>query len=95
MPFDIDNSAPTIEVEPTRKEGEQTLVSFVVSDAHSPVQHAEYSFDAEHWQILYPIDGIPDSRSERFQVLLNTKTIGRLVIRATDAMNNMATAAVP
>ncbi len=95
MPFDIDTSAPTIEVEPTREEGEQTLVSFVVSDTHSPVQHAEYSFDAEHWQILYPIDGIPDSLSERFQILLNTKTIGRLVIRATDALNNMATAAVP
>ena len=94
-PFDIDNSAPTIEVEPTRTEGGQTLVSFVVRDAHSPVQHAEYSFDAEHWQVLYPVDGIPDSRSERFEVSLDTDAVGRLVIRATDAMNNTATAAVP
>ena len=93
-PFDIDNSAPTIEVDPTRTEGARTFVGFVVRDAQSPVQHAEYSLDAERWQVLYPVDGIPDSRSERFELSLDAAAVGRLVIRTTDAMNNTATAAV-
>ena len=94
VPFDIDNSPPLIEVEVVQSQGEQSFVTFVVRDGYSPVRHVEYSLDTERWQVLYPVDGIPDSRMERFEVVLKAETVERLVIRATDAMNNVATAAV-
>ena len=71
------------------------MVPFVVTDTHSPVQHVEYSLNTERWQIVYPLDGIPDSREERFEVSLAAADVPRLIIRATDAMNNTATAAGP
>ena len=92
--FDIDNSPPRIEVGPPRPEGERTRVPFTVTDAHSPVQHVEYSLDANAWQALYPMDGISDSRTERFEIVLEQDvTAERIIIRASDTMGNLTTAA--
>ena len=92
-PVDIDNSAPTISLEPLRQEANQAVFAFVVTDSHSPVQHVEYSLDNERWQVVYPVDSIPDSRVERFEIALEPDAVERLVVRATDAMNNTATVA--
>ena len=94
-PFDIDNSPPRITLEPVRSEADRIVVPFVVTDSHSPVNHVEYSLNTEHWQVVYPVDGIPDSREERFEVSLVSADAARLIIRATDVMNNTATAAGP
>ena len=67
-PFDIDNSPPRIEIEPITSEGDRVVVTFTVRDSHTAVDTVEYSTDAEHWQVLYPVDGIADSRSERFEL---------------------------
>ena len=57
------------------------------------MQRVEYSLDASRWRIVYPKDGIPDSRREEFEVTLTDAEAGRsVIIRATDAMNNVATA---
>ena len=93
VPFDIDNSPPVIELQPTAQDADRAIVMFAVTDAHSPIQHVEYSLDTERWQVVYPSDGIPDSRTERFEVTVAGDAIDSLVIRATDAMNNTATAA--
>ena len=91
--FDIDNSPPRIEVGPPRPEGERTRVPFAVTDAHSPVQHVEYSLDANTWQALYPLDGISDSRTEQFEIVLEQDvTAERVIIRASDTMGNLTTA---
>ena len=95
IPFDIDNSPPRIDVEPLRSDAGQTIAPFVVTDSHSPVQHVEYSLDTKTWQVIYPVDGIPDSRSERFEILLGPTDASQVIVRATDAMNNTATAAGP
>ncbi len=90
--FDIDNSPPRIEIQPPAKPGAR-VISFVVRDDHSAVQRVEYSLDASRWRIVYPKDGIPDSRREEFEVTLDDSETGRnVIIRATDAMNNVATA---
>jgi hypothetical protein len=59
----------------------------------------EYSLDASRWRVVYPKDGIPDSRREEFEVVIDeNETAGsqpavvNVIIRATDAMNNVATA---
>ena len=57
------------------------------------MQRVEYSLDASRWRVAYPKDGIPDSRREEFEVTLDESEAGRsVIIRATDAMNNVATA---
>jgi hypothetical protein len=91
--FDIDNTSPRIEMQTPVRAGTRITVGFVVADAQSPVQRVEYSLDASRWRVVYPKDGIPDSRREEFEVTLNEADAGRgVIIRATDAMNNVATA---
>lgn len=90
--FDIDNTPPRIEITAPAKPGSRTI-DFVVRDDHSPIQRVEYSLDASRWRIVYPKDGIPDSRVEEFEIVLDESETGRnVIIRATDAMNNVATA---
>ena len=64
-----------------------------VHDEQSAVQRVEYSLDASRWREAYPVDGIPDSRREEFEVTLDEGEAARsIIIRATDTMNNVATA---
>jgi hypothetical protein len=91
--FDIDNTPPRIEAQPATRAGGQFTVTFAVRDEQSAVQRVEYSLDASRWRVVYPKDGIPDSRREEFEVVLDENEAARSVIlRATDAMNNVATA---
>ena len=68
-------------------------MTFQVSDTHSAVRRVEYSLDTEQWRLLFPLDGIADSRTERFTLTIDRDNLDRLVLRATDAMDNAATAA--
>ena len=62
-------------------------------DEQSAVLRVEYSLDASKWRVAYPVDGIPDSRREEFVVAVEDGAAARsVIIRATDAMNNVATA---
>ena len=89
---DIDNTAPRIELQPAARSAAGTTLAFIVRDEQSPVQRVEYSLDASRWRVVYPKDGIPDSRREEFAVTLNDSDGRSVIIRATDAMNNVATA---
>ena len=89
--FDIDNSSPTITVAPARPAGGRTVLPFTVRDGHSAVQRVEYSLDAKSWVVVYPLDGIPDSSEESFEVEVAGE-VSRVIIRATDTMNNGVTA---
>jgi len=43
--------------------------------------------------VAYPVDGIADSRREQFEVTLDEGDLSRsVIIRASDTMNNIATA---
>jgi hypothetical protein len=91
--FDIDNTPPKIDVQPATRSGARTTIGFVVRDDQSSVQRVEYSLDASRWRVVYPKDGIPDSRREEFEVTIDDSEATRsVIIRATDAMNNIATA---
>ena len=92
-PFDVDNSPPRIDVDAPRRDAGGLAVAFVVTDGHSPVRRVEYSLDTARWEVLYPLDGIADSRVERFRLVVDPGRIDRLALRATDALGNAATAA--
>jgi hypothetical protein len=91
--FDIDNTPPRIEAKPATRTAKRTTITFSVRDEQSAVQRVEYSLDASRWRVVYPKDGIPDSRREEFEVVLEEGEAARnVIIRATDAMNNISTA---
>jgi hypothetical protein len=89
--FDIDNTAPEIQVASAVRSGTRAVIAFSVSDEQSPVERVEYSLDASRWQVAYPVDGIADSREEKFEVSVDGEA-ARVIIRASDAMNNVSTA---
>lgn len=91
--FDVDNSPPSITITAVNKSASGTVTQFTVQDTHSPVQRVEYATNIGTWQIVYPIDGIPDSQSENFEITIGNETSsGQVTIRATDTLNNVSTA---
>ena len=87
--FDIDNTPPRIDIHPAQVGSNGVLISFTARDAQSIIERVEFSFDEHLWKVIYPIDGIADSRLESFEVASpEGETPRRLLLRATDAMNN-------
>ena len=90
--FDVDNTAPVIAIAPAASQG-ATTVRVTVRDAHSGVQRVEYAIGGEQWQVVYPADGLSDSREEVYEIALPAAADrARLVIRATDVLQNVSTA---
>jgi hypothetical protein len=90
--FEIDNTPPAVAVTAVRREGERTVIAFDVRDEDSAIQKAEYSLDGDRWHAIYPTDGIADSRTEAFELTLDSETAAGVVIRATDALSNTTSA---
>jgi hypothetical protein len=91
--FEIDNTPPTVTITGVRRDGTRTIIAFDVRDEHSAVQKAEFSLDGDRWQNIYPRDGIADARTEQFELVLEgTQAARGVIIRATDALNNVTSA---
>lgn len=93
--FEIDNTAPVVSVRGVRSEGTRTVISFDIKDDHSPIQRVEFSADGQRWRGVFPVDGIADSREEHYELVIEGEIPDRgITIRASDTMNNVATATV-
>lgn len=91
--FAIDNVPPVITVTSVRRDNGRATIAFDVRDANSSVQKVDYSLDGDKWQSVYPKDGIADSRFEQFELVLEGEAVSRgVTLRATDALNNTASA---
>jgi sugar lactone lactonase YvrE len=96
--FDIDNTPPTIETRDAR--ATPNVVTFTVRDGHSPIQRVEYAWNGGRWNLAYPVDGLLDSREERFELKLDASEggaqngSGAVVLRVSDALGNVATAVI-
>jgi hypothetical protein len=91
--FAIDNVPPVITVTSVRRDNGRVTIAFDVRDANSSVQKVDYSLDGDKWQSVYPKDGIADSRFEQFELVLEGDAVSRgVTVRATDALNNTASA---
>ena len=94
--FEIDNTPPTIDVTPAPGQAPTPgKATFTVRDSHSPIQRVEYSTSAGGWRLLYPVDGLLDSRDERFEIAREATSTEPIVLRATDTLSNVATAVLP
>jgi hypothetical protein len=93
--LEIDNTPPSIAIGAVRGERGRTIVPFEVTDDHSPIQRVEFSQDGQHWRSVFPVDGIADSKSERYELTIDGELGERgVTLRATDSMNNVSTAQV-
>ena len=91
--FEIDNTPPAIAVTGLTRSGGRVTIAFDVRDTDSSVQKVEYSLDGDRWQAIYPKDGIADSRFEQFDLVLEGDgALRAVIIRATDALNNVTSA---
>jgi hypothetical protein len=90
-PFEIDNTPPEITFDPARPAA-ASRIRFTVRDAQSAVDHVEYSIGGGAFVAITPTDGVADSREEHFELELPAGADpARVMIRATDAMQNVAT----
>jgi hypothetical protein len=93
--FEIDNTPPDILIRGVRLEAGRTIVSFDVKDDHSTVKRVEFSQDGLRWRGAFPVDGIADSREEHYELTIDGELgDSGLTLRASDSMDNVATAHV-
>jgi sugar lactone lactonase YvrE len=90
-PFTVDNTGPKVQQLRVVKKKEGYQATFVVQDALNAVTLVEYTVDVEGWKLVYPEDGITDSKREVFRLAIADPGAGRhtLVIRAEDALGNV------
>jgi hypothetical protein len=96
-PFDIDNTPPVIAgvaIAAPGPAGDQR-VTFTVRDAGTAIDHVEYSIAGGAFVPVSSIDGVADSREERYALTMPAGTdLTRVMLRATDVMQNVSTLSV-
>ncbi len=89
--FDIDNTPPSISVVSITRDGAMATVAIDVRDLLSSIDRVEYSIDAGPWQTIVPAEGIGDRRQARYLLKVDSEAVGRIIVRASDTLNNFAT----
>jgi hypothetical protein len=64
--FEVDTTPPRIEGLTAALEGERVHIAFRATDNFSPIKRAEYSVDADDWQLVEPVGQISDSKTESY-----------------------------
>jgi hypothetical protein len=94
-PITVDNTPPVLTMTVSRQSAAIHLLVHAV-DATSPIDKLEYSVGGGPWQLVYPATGLADSPDERYDIPVATDAdLARLVVRATDALQNVATQPAP
>ena len=93
-PFDIDNTQPRLGDVVAAANGDGTYkITCTTEDESTHIQKAVYKIDGdEHWKVIFPEDGIFDSKKE--MLLLHTRSLAAgahtITIQVTDAAENVA-----
>jgi hypothetical protein len=94
--FKVDNTPPRVSGIQAARSQEGHRLTFQAEDDSSAVKKVEYSVDSGKWNVIYPNDGICDSKRESFDVSVpgDTEGVHTLVVKVTDLLENVATARV-
>ena len=89
--FKVDNSGPKVSNINVQKQGERVKIAFGVQDDFSLISSVEFGLNVESWKLVYPADGICDSKIEQFEITLDSAVKGSnsLVIKAKDELGNI------
>jgi len=91
QPFLVDNSGPRVSGITVKRDGSKAVLSFSVEDALHQVKSVEFGVNATTWRLVYPDDGICDSKVETFTIDLS-QYAGReidVVVRTVDTIDNI------
>ncbi len=90
-PLVIDNSLPEVKGFAAKLDNGVLEVSFTAEDGYSPIEEVKYLVRPGNWRVLFPVDGICDSRSETFKASLRVPPgAARLIsVRVRDAFGNV------
>lgn len=92
LPFVIDNSAPLIKNVIASEKNNQLSLSFEVEDAFSAIKKAEILIRPGYWQVVFPVDGLCDSKKESFdfKISLMPGSERLAILRVEDRAGNRA-----
>lgn len=91
VPFVIDNSLPVVSGFTARRTGTGLELAFQAEDAFSPIEEVQYLVRPDEWRVVFPADGMCDSRTEafKFAVTLPDGADGLITVRVRDAHGNI------
>ena len=90
-PLVIDNSLPVIKNFSAVRSGASLDVSFTAEDAYSPIEEVQFQVRPGPWRVVFPVDGIADSRTEafKFSVKLPPGADNMIAVRVRDSFGNV------
>ncbi len=90
-PFEIDNSAPTVQLHNIRQIDKKVRVTGSIQDAATAIYKAAYSLNSDDWKVVFPTDQIFDSPTETLNFSIQNLKTGSytLVVKAEDALGNV------
>jgi hypothetical protein len=91
QPLTVDNSLPAITNFTAVKEGNRIEVSFQAGDSFSALKKTEYLIRPGEWRVVFPVDGICDSKQEsfKFTVALPANADNLITVRVIDRHHNI------
>jgi len=91
QPLVVDNSLPVIKNFQAVRTKDGLEVNFLAEDTYSYIEEVKYLIKPEDWKVVFPVDGICDSRSEsfKFTVKLPPGSDNLLIIRVKDSFGNI------
>jgi hypothetical protein len=91
LPLVIDNSLPVVKNFTAARNGAALDISFQAEDAYSYIEEAKVLVRPGEWRVVFPVDGIADSRSEsfKFSVTLPPGAENQVTVRVRDSYGNV------
>ena len=90
-PLVIDNSLPVIKGFTAARNGASLDIAFVAEDAYSYIEEAKVLVRPGEWRVVFPVDGIADSRSESYKISLKLPAgaENQVTVRVRDSYGNV------
>lgn len=90
-PVVIDNSLPVIKGFTAVRSGASLEIAFQAEDAYSYIEEAKVLVRPGEWRVIFPVDGIADSRSESFKASLKLPAgaENQVTVRVRDSYGNV------
>jgi hypothetical protein len=90
-PLVIDNSLPVVKNFTAVRSAGSLDVAFQAEDAYSYIEEVKVLVRPGEWQVVFPVDGIADSRSEayKFSLKLPAGAENQVAVRVKDSYGNV------
>jgi len=90
-PLVIDNSLPVVKGFTAARNGASLEVVFQAEDAYSYIEEAKVLVRPGEWRVVFPVDGIADSRTEtfKFSLKLPPGAENQVSVRVRDSFGNV------